>query len=106
MATIGFAGYKCYKAKDNTFPKHFPFYICSVDCTHANTGLFFGIFVMVATIIALVVFFVLIESDDENLQTMAISVASCTELSLYSLTTMAVLFGMFQVSSHNNIVNP
>ena len=70
-----------------------------MDCTHANTGLFFGIFVMVATIIALVVFFVLIDSEDDHLHNMAISVASLTELSLYSLTTIAVLIGIFQVKS-------
>lgn len=69
----------------------------TVDCTHANTGLFFGIFVMVATIIALVVFFVLIDSEDAHLHDMAISVASVTELSLYSLTSIAVLIGIFQV---------
>ena len=68
-----------------------------MDCTHANTGLFFGIFVMVATIIALVVFFVLIDSDDVKLHNMAISVAALTELSLYSLTTIAALIGMCQV---------
>ena len=54
---------------------------------------------MVATIIALVVFFVLIDSQDDHLHNMAISVASLTELSLYSLTTIAVLIGIFQVSS-------
>ena len=52
---------------------------------------------MVATIIALVVFFVLIDSEDEHLHNMAISVASLTELSLYSLTSIAVLIGIFQV---------
>ena len=71
--------------------------IFSVDCTHANTGLFVGIFVMVGTIISLVVFFVLIESTDDTLHTMAINLASLTELSLYSLTTIAALIGMFQV---------
>ena len=80
--------------------KTYEIYICWVDCTHANTGLFFGIFVMVATIIALVVFFVLIDSEDDHLHNMAISVASLTELSLYSLTTIAVLIGIFQVSSN------
>jgi hypothetical protein len=53
---------------------------------------------MVATIIALVVFFVLIDSEDAHLHDMAISVASVTELSLYSLTSIAVLIGIFQVS--------
>ena len=52
---------------------------------------------MVATIIALVVFFVLIDSEDVKLHSMAISVAALTELSLYSLTTIAALIGMCQV---------
>jgi hypothetical protein len=68
-----------------------------VDCTRANTGLFIGIFVMVLTIISVIVFFVLITSEDGKLQHAAIMVASLTELSLYTLTTIAVLVGMFQV---------
>ena len=71
----------------------------SVDCTHANTGLFTGIFVMVVTIISLIVFFVLISSKDPELHAAAITVASMTELALYCLTTVAVLVGMCQVSS-------
>ncbi len=70
----------------------------SVDCTHANTGLFTGIFVMVLTIISLIVFFVLISSPDPRLHDAAITVASMTELSLYCLTTVAVLIGMCQVN--------
>ncbi len=69
----------------------------SVDCTHANTGLFIGIFVMVMVIISVIVFFVLINSKDEFLHSAAILVASVTELALYVLTTMAVLLGMCQV---------
>ncbi len=69
----------------------------SVDCTHANTGLFTGIFVMVLTIISLIVFFVLISSPDPALHQAAITVASMTELSLYCITTVAVLIGMCQV---------
>ena len=69
----------------------------TVDCTRANTGLFVGIFVMVLTIISVIVFFVLITSKEEALRHAAIMVASTTELSLYTLTTFAVLVGMFQV---------
>ena len=60
---------------------------------------------MVATIIALVVFFVLIEfeSINEHLHAMAIRVASLTELSLYSLTTVAVLIGMLQVTHQSTL---
>lgn len=69
----------------------------SVDCTHANTGLFTGIFVMVLTIISLIVFFVLIASRDPMLQASAITLASMTELSLYIVTSIAVIIGMYQV---------
>ena len=76
----------------------FTMLVSSVDCTHANTGLFLGIFVMVATIISLVVFFVLIDSGHPHLHDMAITIASLTELSLYSLTLVAALVGTCQVS--------
>ncbi len=69
----------------------------TVDCTHANTGLFTGIFVLVLTIISVIVFFVLISSKEPELKAAAITVASLTELSLYCLTTVAVLVGMCQV---------
>jgi cytochrome b561 len=69
----------------------------SVDCTHANTGLFTGILVMVLTIISLIVFFVLINNNDEGIHDAAITVASLTELALYSITTIAVIVGMLQV---------
>jgi len=67
----------------------------SVDCTRANTGLFVGIIVMVFTIISLIVFFVLIK--DEKLKDTAITVASLTELSLYCITSVAVLIAMCQM---------
>ena len=69
----------------------------SVDCTHANTGLFTGIFVMVLVIISLIVFFVLITSPEAHLHAAAIMVASMTELALYCVTSIAVLIGMCQV---------
>lgn len=73
------------------------FHHYSVDCTHANSGLFTGIFVMVLVIISLIVFFVLITSNNEGLFNIGIMVASLTELSLYCITTVAVLIGMCQV---------
>ena len=69
----------------------------SIDCSHANTGLFSGIFIMVLVIISLIVFFVLITSPEKHLHAAAITVASLTELSLYCLTSIAVLIGMCQV---------
>lgn len=71
----------------------------SVDCTHANTGLFTGIFVMVLVIISLIVFFVLITSSEKHLHDLAVTVASMTELLLYCLTSLAVLVGMCQMHS-------
>ena len=79
----------------------------SVDCANANTGLFSGIFVMVLVIISLIVFFVLITSEDERLKKAAIEVASLTELALYVVTSVAVLIGMCQVrkkSSNHNVL--
>ncbi len=70
----------------------------SVDCSNANNGLFSGIFVMVFTIISLIVFFVLIHSENHRLHDAAITVASLTELTLYSLTSVAVIIGMIQVA--------
>lgn len=78
----------------------FPFQY-SVDCSNANNGLFSGIFVMVFTIISLIVFFVLIHSTNQKLHDAAITVASLTELTLYSLTTVAVIIGMVQVININ-----
>ena len=92
----------------------------SVDCARANNGLFTGILVMVFTIILLIVsqpkmipeynvesspmslssfqvFFVLINNEDEALHDAAITVASITELALYTITTAAVVVGMIQV---------
>ena len=91
----------------------------SVDCARANNGLFTGILVMVFTIILLIVsqyendllqinltevlmlflfqvFFVLINNEDEALHDAAITVASITELALYTITTAAVVVGMIQ----------
>jgi len=67
----------------------------SVDCARANTGLFTGIFVLVMIIVSLIVFFVLIKN--ESLKDVAITVASLTELSLYCITSVAVLIAMYQM---------
>lgn len=67
----------------------------SVDCTNANKGLFFGIFVLVMTIVAMILFFVLVTRDDYR--RMAITQIHLSELVLYVLTLLAVLIGMVQV---------
>eukprot|EP00088_Acartia_fossae_P016646 TRINITY_DN19334_c0_g3_i2.p1 TRINITY_DN19334_c0_g3~~TRINITY_DN19334_c0_g3_i2.p1 ORF type:complete len:312 (-),score=31.21 TRINITY_DN19334_c0_g3_i2:184-1119(-) len=69
----------------------------SVDCSHANTGLFCGIVVLVVTIISLIIFFVFISNEDAHTRDVAVKVASVSELTLYSLTTAAVLLGICQM---------
>ena len=68
----------------------------SVDCTNANKGLFFGIFVLVMTIISMILFFVLINREDYK--SLAITEVFLAELVLYSLTLIAVIIGMVQVT--------
>lgn len=67
----------------------------SVDCTNANKGLFFGIFILVLTIISMILFFVLINRDDYK--DMAITEIHLSELILYMMTLAAVLIGIIQV---------
>lgn len=67
----------------------------SVDCTNANKGLFFGIFVLVLSILAMILFFVLINRDDYK--STAITIIHLSELILYILTLVAVLIGIIQV---------
>ena len=67
----------------------------SVDCTNANKGLFFGIFVLVLNILSMIIFFVLIKRDD--FKAMAISIVHMSELIQYVVTLIAVLMGIIQV---------
>lgn len=53
----------------------------SVDCAHANRGLFMGILMLVLTIISLILFFVLINNEDYK--SLAIMEANIIELSVY-----------------------
>ncbi|XP_044255517.1 proton channel OtopLc-like isoform X3 [Tribolium madens] len=67
----------------------------SVDCARAHKGLFVGILLLVLTIISLILFFVLI-SRSEFVGLAVIEVNIC-ELTLYGLTTLASIIGMWQV---------
>lgn len=78
--------YNAYKRS----PHHY-----SVDCARAHKGLFVGILLLVLTIISLILFFVLI-SRAEFVGLAVIEVNIC-ELTLYGLTTLATLIGMWQV---------
>ncbi|EFX82850.1 hypothetical protein DAPPUDRAFT_302343 [Daphnia pulex] len=68
----------------------------SVDCTNANKGLFFGIFVLVLSILAMILFFVLIHREDYK--SVAITIIHVAEFVLYMMTLIAVLIGIKQVS--------
>lgn len=67
----------------------------SVDCARAHKGLFVGILLLVLTIISLILFFVLI-ARSEFVGLAVIEVNIC-ELTLYGLTTLASIIGMWQV---------
>ncbi|XP_028028546.1 proton channel OtopLc-like isoform X1 [Bombyx mandarina] len=70
-------------------------HLYSVDCARAHKGLFFGILVLVLTIISLILFFVLV-SKKEYASLAVVEVNMC-ELALYAMTTLASLAGMFCV---------
>lgn len=80
-----------YPYSQRRSPHHY-----SVDCTNANNGLFFGIFVLVLSILSMILFFVLIHRDDYK--STAITIVHLTELILYIMTLIAVLIGIIQVS--------
>ncbi|CAH4036456.1 proton channel OtopLc-like isoform X1 [Pieris brassicae] len=67
-------------------------HLYSVDCARAHKGLFFGIFVLVLTIISLILFFVLVSKKDYA--TLAVVEVNLCELGLYAMTTIASLAGM------------
>ncbi|XP_031839641.1 proton channel OtopLc isoform X3 [Nomia melanderi] len=67
----------------------------SVDCARAHKGLFVGILILVLTIISLILFFVLISRPE--LVSFAVTEVNVSELTLYGMSTMATLIGMFQM---------
>ncbi|XP_049865206.1 proton channel OtopLc-like isoform X1 [Pectinophora gossypiella] len=67
-------------------------HLYSVDCARAHKGLFFGILVLVLTIISLILFFVLVSRKEYA--TLAVVEVNLCELALYAMTTLASLAGM------------
>ncbi|XP_066592467.1 proton channel OtopLc-like [Prorops nasuta] len=67
----------------------------SVDCAGAHKGLFVGILILVLTIISLILFFVLISRPE--LVSLAVTEVNVCELTLYGMSTLATLIGMFQM---------
>ena len=71
----------------------------SVDCAKANKGLFAGIFVLVATIVSLILFFALINNPDY--QYVAILEVGVVRFLLFCSALIATLVGIFQVLRTN-----
>lgn len=71
----------------------------SVDCAKANKGLFAGLFVFVATIISLILFFALI--GNPSYRVVAILEVGVARLLLFCLSFIATLIGIFQVRKAN-----
>lgn len=67
----------------------------SVDCARAHKGLFVGILILVLTIISLILFFVLISRPE--LVSLAVTEVNVCELTLYGMSTLATLIGMFKM---------
>lgn len=67
----------------------------SVDCARAHKGLFLGILFLVLTIISLILFFVLISRSEFS--GLAVIEVNICELTLYGMTTLATIIGMWQV---------
>ncbi|KAK4311568.1 hypothetical protein Pmani_016930 [Petrolisthes manimaculis] len=67
----------------------------SVDCAHANRGLFMGILILVLTILSLILFFVLINNVDY--QAAAIIEANIIKLSIHGIALATVVIAMKQM---------
>ncbi|XP_056638621.1 proton channel OtopLc-like isoform X1 [Diorhabda sublineata] len=68
----------------------------TIDCSNAHKGLFAGILVIVLTIISLIMFFVLTNTKRQN-EKVAIFEVNVVELSLYVVTTLAVIVAMIKM---------
>ncbi len=66
-----------------------------VDCSGANRGLFFGIFMLVAAIISMILFFVLVEKPEYVLS--AVMVVHFSEIVMYCLTIIAIVVAVYKM---------
>lgn len=62
-----------------------------VDCVGASKGLFFGLLLLVGSLICLILFFVLVQHPQLSL--LAIYLADCSHAGLMILTILAILIG-------------
>lgn len=67
-----------------------------VDCVGASKGLFFGLLLLVGSLICLILYFVLIRHP--QLSVLAIRLADISHTSLLILTILAILIGFCRVS--------
>ncbi|XP_062541156.1 proton channel OtopLc-like isoform X2 [Armigeres subalbatus] len=67
----------------------------SIDCSNAQRGMFAGILVIVLTIIVLIMYFVL--QKQKYFQRVATIEVTVSEIILYTITTIAVVWAMFQM---------
>nr|XP_029717773.1 proton channel OtopLc-like [Aedes albopictus] len=67
----------------------------SIDCSNAQRGMFGGILVIVLTIIVLIMYFVL--QKEKYYQRVATIEVTISEIILYTITTFAVVWAMFQM---------
>ncbi|ODN01583.1 Otopetrin-1 [Orchesella cincta] len=67
----------------------------TVDCAGSNKGLFIGIFFLVGTIMSLILNFVLMKHHEH--MEFAFWEVNMTEITLYAVSTLAVLIGMCQM---------
>ncbi|XP_071453042.1 proton channel OtopLc-like isoform X2 [Hetaerina americana] len=68
-----------------------------VDCVGASKGLFFGLLLLVASLICLILFFVLIRHPDLGL--LAIYLADVSHCGVMALSILAILIGFIRVQS-------
>nr|CAI5848712.1 unnamed protein product [Callosobruchus analis] len=68
-----------------------------VDCVGASKGLFFGLLMLVGSLICLILFFVLVHHKDFGL--LAIYLADVSHCALMVLSIIAIIIGFFRVQS-------
>ncbi len=67
-----------------------------VDCVGASRGLFFGLLLLVAALICLILFFVLITREQVKLKLLAICLADGSHAVLLVLSLLATLIGFIR----------
>ncbi|XP_055871110.1 proton channel OtopLc-like isoform X2 [Biomphalaria glabrata] len=69
----------------------------SVDCTSSSRGLFLGILMMVGTIISIIAFYMLVNS--ENMQLSGLILTHLSETFIYTVTLIAILLAAWRMKN-------